>query len=105
MSLPNTFILHLTGGERSLTLLITEFRKGGEADEVDVSPCNTLLSVRLNTLVLSRTLNGSSMVKKSPVKLNKRFKSRRLAAGFFLFSVHDASKLMPVDPYKWNILL
>jgi hypothetical protein len=26
------------------------------------------------------------MVKKSPVKLNKRFKSRRLAAGFFFLS-------------------
>jgi hypothetical protein len=72
---------------------------------VDVSPCNALLSMRLNALVLSRTLNGSSMVDKSPAKLNKRLKSRRLAAGFFFISVPDAIELMPVDPHKWNILL
>jgi len=84
MPLPNTFILHLTGGERSLTLLTAAFKKGGEDYEVDVSPCNALLSVRFNALVLSRTLNGSLTVEKSPVKLNKRFKSRRLGAGFIL---------------------
>jgi len=49
-------------------------KKGGDYDEVDVSPCNALLSVRLNALVLSRTLNCSSMVERSPVKLNKKFK-------------------------------
>ena len=72
---------------------------------MDVSPCNTLLSVRINTLVLSKTLNGSSTVLWEAQKLNKRFKSRRLSAGFFLFGVHNAIKLVPVYPHKWNILL
>jgi hypothetical protein len=98
-------ILYLTGGERGLTLLITVFRKGGDVDEVDVSPCNALLSVRLNALVPSTTLNGSSMVERSLVKLNKRFQSRHYGCRLFLFIVHDAIKLMPVDPHKWNILL
>jgi hypothetical protein len=85
--------------------LAAAFRKGGEDDEVDVSPCNALLSVRVNALVLSRTLNCSSTVLWEAQKLNKRFKSRRLAAGFFLFGVNEAIELVPVDPHKWNILL
>jgi hypothetical protein len=98
-------ILHLTAEDKGLTLLVAAFRKGGEDDEVDVSPCNALLSVRFNALVLSRTLNCSSTVLWEAQKLNKRFKSRRLAAGFFLFGVNDAIELVPVDPHKWNILL
>ena len=72
---------------------------------MDVSPCDALLSVRLNALVPSMTLNGSSMVERLPVKLNKRFQSRHYGCRLFLFIVHDAIKLMPVDPHKWNILL
>jgi hypothetical protein len=79
--------------------------EGGEDDEVDVSPCNALLGVRLNALVLSRTLKCSSTVGREAQKLNERCKSRRLDAGFFLFGVHEAIKLMPVDPHKWNVLL
>jgi hypothetical protein len=74
--------------------------EGGEDNEVDVSPCNALLSVRLNALVLSTTLKGSSMVERSSVKLNKRLKSRRLAAGFILCRPHDLIELMPVYPHK-----
>jgi len=33
--------------------------KGGEVDEMDVSPCNSLFDLRLNTSVLSKTRNGS----------------------------------------------
>ncbi len=72
---------------------------------MDVSSCNALFSVWLNAPVLSRTLNCSSVVGRAAVKLNKKFKSRRMAAGFFLFSIFDAIKLMPVDPHKRNILL
>jgi hypothetical protein len=66
--------------------------KGGEEDEVDVSPCNALFSMWLNAVVPSMTLNGSSMDERSPVKLNKRSKSRLLVAGFFLFGVMIRSR-------------
>ena len=34
--------------------------EGGEVDEMDVSPCNPLFDLRLDTQVLSKTLNCSS---------------------------------------------
>jgi hypothetical protein len=36
--------------------------KGGEGDEVAIPPCNALFEQRLHALVLSKTLNRSSMV-------------------------------------------
>jgi len=33
---------------------------GGEVHEMDVSPCNSLLDLRFDAQVLSKTLNGSS---------------------------------------------
>jgi len=34
--------------------------EGGEVDEMDVPPCNPLFDLRLNTQVLSKTVNCSS---------------------------------------------
>jgi hypothetical protein len=34
--------------------------KGGEVDEMDVSPCNPLFDLRLDAQVLSKTLNCST---------------------------------------------
>jgi len=34
--------------------------EGGEVDEMDVSPCNPLFDLRLDTQVLSKTVNCST---------------------------------------------
>jgi hypothetical protein len=38
------------------------FKRGGEVDEMDVSPCNPLFDLRLDAQVLSKTLNCSARV-------------------------------------------
>jgi len=40
--------------------------KGGEVDEMDVSPCNPLFDLRLDAQVLSKTLNCSTEKFRTP---------------------------------------
>jgi hypothetical protein len=50
--------LFLTNKENAFKLYLIDL-KGGEVDEMDVSPCNPLLDLRLDAQVLSKTLNCS----------------------------------------------
>jgi hypothetical protein len=47
---------------------------------MDVSPCNSLLDLWFVALVLSKTLNGSSVGKKT----NEELKGRQFFAGLFI---------------------
>jgi hypothetical protein len=49
----------LTNRVKILKIELIEL-KGGEVDEMDVSPCNPLFDLRLDAQVLSKTLNCSS---------------------------------------------
>jgi hypothetical protein len=48
----------LTNRKNAFRLFLIEL-KGGEVDEMDVSPCNPLFDLRLDAQVLSKTLNCS----------------------------------------------
>jgi hypothetical protein len=50
---------------------------------MDVSPCNSLLDLRIFALVLSRTLNGSSENKKGNPDFKDLKKAGRLLSGLF----------------------
>jgi hypothetical protein len=64
--------------------------KGGEVDEMDVSPCNPLFDLRLDAQVLSKTLNGSTKDKR------KILERKILKAGNFIPAFFSCS-LIPAD--------
>jgi hypothetical protein len=50
--------------------------EGGEVDEMDVPPCNPLFDLRLDTQVLSKTVNCSSNGRRKVLERKKNLKGR-----------------------------
>ncbi|MGZ3615204.1 MAG: hypothetical protein ACXU9X_15065, partial [Thermodesulfobacteriota bacterium] len=65
--------------------------EGGEANEMDVPPCNPLLDLRFVALVLSRTLNGSSEGK----RINEESKGRQFCRPFCVRKPHHPDRKNP----------
>jgi hypothetical protein len=54
---------------------------------MDVSPCNPLLDLWFVALVLSKTLNGSSIGKEDNSNFLKTLKAGRLVSGLFFWKI------------------
>jgi hypothetical protein len=79
-----------------------EITEGGEVDEMDVSSCNPLFDLRVNTYVLSKTLNCSLKVKGVISEQPEEFsKASRFSTGLFL----QFGKVQQVDQCRKFVFL
>jgi hypothetical protein len=72
---------------------------------MDVSTYNALFSERFNALVMSKTVNCSSMDWRITRYSQKNLRAGSRAAGLVVCSLYEPNELMPVESRKRNITM